>query len=140
MAKRGKRTDEQTRDDAARDRAAHGQSAARGDTGDGDTGVSRDRQGISNRPGDDVPEPRTNEGDEPGRRGSGELRPPPPTEAGAPPVQEQERSSLDSPSQSGRPRDEGDDRIERTGAQSPSHSEPGAVRPPGAAGPDDNTM
>ena len=43
-------------DDAARDRAAHGQSAARGDTGDGDTGVGRDRQGISNRPGDDVPD------------------------------------------------------------------------------------
>jgi hypothetical protein len=103
-------------------------------------GKGADEQRISNRPGGDVVEPPADEGKEPGRRGGGDLAEPPLTEAGAPPVQEQERRSLDSPSQSGRPRDEGDDRIERTGAQAPAHSEPGAVRPPGAAGPDDNTM
>ena len=67
-------------------------------------------------------------------------RQPPSAEAGAPPVQEQERSSLDSPSQSGRPRDEGDDRIERTGRQEAPRSDPEAIRPPGSPGPDDRTM
>jgi hypothetical protein len=34
------------------DRIRQGQSAVRGDTGNGDTRVSRNGQGISNRPGD----------------------------------------------------------------------------------------
>jgi len=64
----------------------------------------------------------------------------PQTGAGAPPAEHQERESLDNPSQSGRPRDEGDDRIERTGAQKSPRSDPEAVRPPGSPRPDDNTL
>ena len=121
MAKRGKNTP--GRDDEARDRAAHGQSLARGDTGEGDTGVAPGQQGISNRLGD----------------GSANKQPPP-AQAGVPPLQDQERTSLDSPSQSGRPRDEGDDRIERTGRQDVPRSDPEAVRPLGSTKPDDTTM
>jgi hypothetical protein len=153
MAKRGTRGDEQAREREAADRAAHGQSRALGDTGDGETGVAPDRQGISNRQadgGNDVrrSDDRSDAGDETRRGANADVKPGrttdaddlPPTEAGAPPVQEQERSSLDNPSQSGRPRDEGEDRIDRTGAQTPSRSDPEAVRPPGSPRPDDNTM
>lgn len=69
----------------------------------------------------------------------GNRRDVPPTQAGAPPKEQQQRSSLDSPSQSGRPRDEGDDQIERSRDQTPPR-DPQAVRPPGASEPDDNTM
>jgi hypothetical protein len=132
MTNDGNRTDSRDREREARDRAAHGQSLARGDTGDGETGVESSRQGVSNRRGDrgaaEGGEPR--EGDDAG---------PPPTQAGVPPVEHQERSSLDSPSQSGRPRDEGDDQVERSRNQAP-RSDPEAVRPPGSPAPDDNTM
>jgi hypothetical protein len=139
MAKGGKRADQQTREREAADRAAHGQSRALGDTGDRQTGVEPGHQGISNRPAD--------RGDEAeggaARQSSGtaaDLAEVPMPEAGAPPLQEQERSSLDDPSQSGRPRDEGDDSIERTGAQGSPRRDPEAVRPAGSPGPDDNTM
>lgn len=142
MTKDGKRTDERAREQEARDRAAHGQSLALGDTGDRQTGVERSHQGISNRPGDDDSDRPQEPSAEAGHRGGeGEdVEQPPLTEAGAPPLQEQERSSLDAPSQSGRPRDEGDDRIERSGQQAPPRSDPEAVRPPGSPSPDDNTM
>jgi hypothetical protein len=117
------------REEEARERAAQGQSAALGDTGDGQTGVTPTAQGISNRRGDLGA----------GNRSRSGQPDPPPAEAGAPPDQQQQRSSLDSPSQSGRPRDGGDDEVARTGAQSP-RSDPEAVRPLGAPGPDDNTM
>jgi hypothetical protein len=61
------------------------------------------------------------------------------TQAGAPPEEQQQRSSLDSPSQSGRPRDEGGDQLERSRDQAPRR-DPQAVRQPGSPGPDDNTM
>jgi hypothetical protein len=90
---------------------------------------ARDRaaQGQSSAPGD------SGEGSEGERAGV------PPAQAGAPPVEQQERSSLDSPSQSGRPRDEGDDQVERSRDQTP-RTDPEAVRPPGSPGPDDHTM
>jgi hypothetical protein len=139
MDKGGKRADQQAREREAADRAAHGQSRALGDTGDRQTGVEPAHQGISNRPAD-----RGDDGPGSGNEGqpshmAEDLAEGPMTEAGAPPLQEQERSSLDDPSQFGRPRAEGDDPIERTGAQHP-RSDPEAVRPLGSPGPDDNTM
>jgi hypothetical protein len=63
------------------------------------------------------------------------------TEAGAPPLQQQERTSLDTPATiSGRSRDEGDDTIERTGAQTPGRKDPEAVHPPGHQDEDRTTM
>ena len=100
----------------AEDRAAHGQSLALGDTGgNSDTGVPDGRQGISNRPGD--------EGDEPY------------TQAGAPPRQDQNHTSLDTTSPSGRARDEGPDAVTLTGAQRPRR-DPDATTP-SDANPDD---
>jgi len=64
----------------------------------------------------------------------------PPTEAGAPPVQQQEQTSLESPDISGRPPGEGEDTIERTGAQTPGRKDPEAVQPPGRQDEDRNTM
>jgi hypothetical protein len=130
MANDGRRTPKARREEEARDRAAHGQSAALGDTGDGQTGVDSSEQGISNRVGD-------RQGGRPARSGQPDS---PPSEAGRPPAQQQERTSLDSASQTGRSRDEGDDVLERTGAQSPPRSDPEAVRPLGAPKPGDNTM
>ncbi len=139
MAKAGKRTDQKARERGAADRAAHGQSRALGDTGDGQTGVDSAHQGISNRPADRGDDRSGGEGPKRTAHGS-EDEAQPHTEAGAPPAQHQERESLDNPSQSGRPRDEGDDRIERTGAQKSPRSDPEAVRPPGSPRPDDNTL
>ena len=147
MAKRGKRTDQQAREREASDRAAHGQSRALGDTGDRQTGVDPAHQGISNRPADGGQgEPRGGEAGTTGGERSGVPNTDPDdaerplSEAGAPPRQEQERSSLDSPSQSGRPREEGDEAIERTGEQNPPRRDPEAVRPLGSPGPDDKTL
>lgn len=145
MAKDGKRTDQGAREAEAQDRAAQGQSLALGDTGDRQTGVDADQQGISNRAGD-VPENdaagSSTRGEQSDRgAGSDGNADAPPTEAGAPPAQNYPHTSLDSPSQTGRPRaDVGDERIERTGAQDSPRSDPEAVRPLGSPSPDDNTM
>jgi hypothetical protein len=91
MAKRGTRADDKARERQADDRAEHGQSRALGDTGDGQTGVGPTHEGISNRPGDratndtrtdqpsDVPNTDPDDADRP------------PTEAGVPPPQRQQR-------------------------------------------------
>ena len=147
MAKRGKRGDLRVRAQEAAERAAYGQSLALADTRDRETGVAPDRQGISNRTADRNNN-RSDDSEREQREANTELQAGrtteadevPPAEAGAPPAQEQERSSLDNPSQSGRPRDEGEDWVERSGAQTPSRSDPEAVRPPGSPRPDDNTM
>jgi hypothetical protein len=56
----------------------------------------------------------------------------PMTQAGAPPRQEQERTILEGPETiSGRPRDEGDDAIERSGPQTPQRKDPKATQTPG---------
>jgi hypothetical protein len=142
MAKEGKGAADSNREREARDRAAHGQSMARGDTGAGESGVGDGRQGISNRPGDDASDADRAGGDidHPAQRGDDALSPPL-TEAGAPPAQELQRSSLDSPSQSGRSRnDRVDERLERSGPQETPRSDPEALRPVGSPGPDDRTM
>jgi hypothetical protein len=147
MAKRGKRGDLRVRAQEAAERAAYGQSQARTTRGDRETGVAPDRQGISNRQADRGHDRSDTGGRDPlgadtdvtpGRTTQADAVPA--TEAGAPPAQEQEHSSLDNPSQSGRPRDEGEDWVARTGGQTPSRSDPEAVRPPGSPRPDDNTM
>ena len=144
MAKRTKRGDQQAREREAADRAAYAELA---DTGDRNAGVAPDRQGISNRQADRGYD-RADSGERERRAADADVNPGrstegdevPSTEAGAPPAQEHERSSLDSPSQSGRPPDEGEDRIDRTGAQNPPRRDPEAVRPLGSPQPDDNTM
>jgi hypothetical protein len=63
------------------------------------------------------------------------------TEAGAPPVQEQQRTSLEEPQTiSGRPRDEGDEGIERSGPQTPGRKDPEATQPPGRQDDERNTL
>src|SRR5262245_41326614 len=112
MAKRGKRGDLRVRAQEAAERAAYGQSQALGDTGGRDIAVAPDRQGISNRKADrndnqsdenDPEQPGANTDIQAGR--TTEADEVPLAEAGAPPVQEQERRSLDDRSQSGRSRD-----------------------------------
>ena len=138
MAK-GKRKDQKARERDAADRAAHGQSRAIGDPGERETGVDPAHQGNSNRQADRGEDRAAGVGADRAEAVS-EDQERPHTEAGAPPAQHQERVSLDNPSQSGRPRDEGDDRLERTGAQKSPRSDPEAVRPPGSPRPGDNTL
>jgi hypothetical protein len=65
----------------------------------------------------------------------------PVTQAGVPPVQQQERTSLEGPETiSGRPRDEGDDATERSGAQTPGRKDPEATQPPGQKNDKRNTL
>ena len=65
----------------------------------------------------------------------------PVTQAGVPPLQQQERTSLEGVETiSGRPRDEGDDTIERTGAQTPGRKDPEATQQPGLQKEGRNTM
>jgi hypothetical protein len=65
----------------------------------------------------------------------------PVTQAGAPPAQQQERTSLEGVETiSGRPRDEGDDTIERTGPQTPGRKDPEATQPPGLKDEKRNTL
>ena len=65
----------------------------------------------------------------------------PVTQAGVSPVQQQQHTSLEGPETiSGRPRDEGDDTIERTGAQTPGRKDPEATQPPGLKDEKRNTM
>ena len=145
MAKDGKATDQRAREDEAQERAARGQSLALGDTGDRQTGVDSDQQGISNRSGD-RPDEDAETGGEGGQRsaatrGDDDEASPPVTEAGVPPEQNYPHTSLDSPSQTGRPRaDRGGEPIERTGRQETPRSDPDALRPLGSPSPDDNTM
>jgi hypothetical protein len=120
---------EAKRPQRAEDRAARGQSLARGDTGTGGTGVAPDRQGISNRPGDRDDGAAADERD--GERSDREVAER--TRPRAPDRETREARDQMPPttglgvSASGRGREEGPDRIERSGAQQPAHRDPEAL-------------
>lgn len=63
----------------------------------------------------------------------------PNTQAGVPTRQDQNRTSLDNPDRTGRPRDEGADRLERSGPQ-PARPEAPGILPSDIAADDRETL